>query len=260
MPINFPDSPNVNQQFTVDGNTWRWTGSTWDIVLAVALGPTGPTGATGATGASGANGTTGANGAGYDGITSSSSITTLASQQVLSFTVNKIGALATGSRVRFVNTDSKWVEGTILTIVGLVVTISTDLWSNPGTYSSWTLSLTGVPGVTGPTGADAPTVTSISQKTADYTLVLADKSSLVEVSHTNLIVPVIVSVPADATANFANGTTLTILRTNTGGVDIQGAPGVIVNSTPTQSLRARWSSASLIKRSSNLWVLVGDLA
>ena len=260
MPINFPDSPNVNQQFTVDGNTWRWTGSTWDIVLAVALGPTGPTGATGATGASGANGTTGANGAGYDGITSSSSVTFGLGISNLSFTVNKVGALAPGARVRFANTDSRWVEGTVQTIVGLVVTIVIDLFSGPGTYSSWTLSLAGVPGVTGPTGADAPTVTSISQKTANYTLVLADKSSLIEVSHTNLTVPVVVSVPTDATANFENGTTLTILRTNTGGVDIQGAPGVIVNSTPTQSLRARWSSASLIKRSSNLWVLVGDLA
>jgi hypothetical protein len=34
---------------------------------------------------------------------------------------------------------------------------------------------------------------------------------------------------------------------------------VTVNATPGQRLRARWSSASLIKRSSNLWVLVGDL-
>jgi hypothetical protein len=260
MPINFPDSPNLNQEFTVDGNTWKWTGSTWDIVLAVALGPTGPTGSTGLTGPTGADGVTGVNGKGYDGIISSTSVTFLASSESLSFTVNKIEALAVGARVRFANSASNWVEGTISTIAGLVVTITTDLWSNPGTYSSWTVSLTGVRGAVGPTGADAPTVTSISQKTANYTLVLADKSSLVEVSHTNLVVPVIVSVPADATANFENGTTLTILRTNTGGVDIQGAPGVIVNYTPTQSLRARWSSASLIKRSTDLWVLVGDLA
>jgi hypothetical protein len=260
MPINFPDSPNVNQEFTVDGNTWKWTGSTWDIVLAVALGPTGPTGSTGPTGATGANGTIGVNGKGYDGITSTTSITTLATSQTLAFTVNKIEALVVGARVRFANSASNWVEGTVSSIADFVVTIITDRWSTPGTYSSWTVSLTGVPGVTGPTGADAPTVTSISQKTANYTLVLADKSSLVEVSHTSTTVPVVISVPADATTNFENGTTLTILRTNTGGVDIQGAPGVIVNSTPTQSLRARWSSASLIKRSSNLWVLVGDLA
>jgi hypothetical protein len=260
MPINFPDSPNVNQQFTVDGNTWRWTGSTWDIVLAVALGPTGPTGPTGATGATGANGSIGVDGQGYDGITSSSSVAFLASPQSLSFTVNKLGALSVGARVRFANSASNWVEGTISTIVGLVVTIATDFWSTPGTYSSWTLSLTGVRGVTGPTGADAPTVTSISQRTANYVLALTDKSSLIEVSHTSTTVPVVISVPADATANFENGTTLTVLRTNTGGVDIQGAPGVILNSTPTQSLRARWSSASLIKRSSNLWVLIGDLA
>lgn len=39
MPINFPDSPTLNQQFTANGRTWRWDGSTWvnvgsDIVVA----------------------------------------------------------------------------------------------------------------------------------------------------------------------------------------------------------------------------------
>lgn len=29
MPINFPDSPTLNQQFTANGRTWRWDGSTW---------------------------------------------------------------------------------------------------------------------------------------------------------------------------------------------------------------------------------------
>ncbi len=117
-----------------------------------------------------------------------------------------------------------------------------------------------MPGVTGPTGADAPTVTSISQKTANYSLVLADKSSLVEVSNASTTVPVVITVPPDSLQNFENGTTLTILRSGLGDVDVQGGAGVILNSTPTQRLRARWSSASLIKRSSNLWVLVGDLA
>ena len=32
MPINFPDSPTVDQTFTVGGTTWKWTGTVWDTV------------------------------------------------------------------------------------------------------------------------------------------------------------------------------------------------------------------------------------
>ena len=33
--INFPDSPVVNDTFTVDGKTWIWTGTVWDVVSRV---------------------------------------------------------------------------------------------------------------------------------------------------------------------------------------------------------------------------------
>jgi hypothetical protein len=29
MPINFPDSPTLNQQFTVGLRTWIWDGTVW---------------------------------------------------------------------------------------------------------------------------------------------------------------------------------------------------------------------------------------
>lgn len=33
MPaINFPDAPAVNDEFTSNGRTWVWTGTTWDTV------------------------------------------------------------------------------------------------------------------------------------------------------------------------------------------------------------------------------------
>lgn len=54
MAINFPDSPSVDQQFTVGDRTWRWSGAKWAVVST--FGPTGPTGPTGATGATGASG------------------------------------------------------------------------------------------------------------------------------------------------------------------------------------------------------------
>lgn len=58
MPIDFPDSPSVNDQFTADGRTWEWDGSVWNSVSSVApTGPTGPTGPQGPTGPTGADST-----------------------------------------------------------------------------------------------------------------------------------------------------------------------------------------------------------
>jgi hypothetical protein len=66
MPIDFPDSPTLNQLFTVNNQTWRWDGSVWRINEAQGIqgpaGPTGPTGPTGATGSTGTQGPTGPTG------------------------------------------------------------------------------------------------------------------------------------------------------------------------------------------------------
>jgi hypothetical protein len=70
MAIDFPDSPSVNDEFTVDGRTWKWSGSVWKAVNVQVVGPTGPTGPTGPSGAdstvagpTGPTGPTGATGA-----------------------------------------------------------------------------------------------------------------------------------------------------------------------------------------------------
>jgi hypothetical protein len=47
--IDFPNSPSVNQTFTVGERTWKWTGTTWDVVVTtVVTGPQGPAGTAGA--------------------------------------------------------------------------------------------------------------------------------------------------------------------------------------------------------------------
>jgi len=35
--IDFPNSPTVNQTFTVGSRTWKWTGIAWDIVVATQI-------------------------------------------------------------------------------------------------------------------------------------------------------------------------------------------------------------------------------
>lgn len=67
--IDFPDSPQVGDEYTNGINTYEWTGQAWRLVRTSAVGPTGPTGPTGAdstvvgpTGPTGPTGETGAKG------------------------------------------------------------------------------------------------------------------------------------------------------------------------------------------------------
>lgn len=63
MPIDFPNSPTLNELFTVGDVTWYWDGSVWRISNSQgATGPTGPIGPTGPTGPIGATGPTGPTG------------------------------------------------------------------------------------------------------------------------------------------------------------------------------------------------------
>lgn len=107
-----------------------------------------------------------------------------------------------------------------------------------------------------------PSRTAITQVTAAYNLStggLSLRDGLIEVSHTGGS-SVAVTIPTDATTNFPIGTSIDVLRTNTGGVSIAGAAGVTVNATPGLNLRAQWSSVTLFKRAANTWVAFGDLA
>jgi len=102
-----------------------------------------------------------------------------------------------------------------------------------------------------------PSRTPIIQKTAAYTLsLLTERDSLIEVSSASAVV---VTIPTDATVNYPVGTSIDILQSSTGQVSIAGAGGVTVNATPGLKLRTQWSSASLLKRAANTWIVMGDL-
>lgn len=61
MPINFPDSPALNDTYTEGARTWVWNGSVWKS-QGTTIGPQGPTGATGSQGPTGPTGPQGATG------------------------------------------------------------------------------------------------------------------------------------------------------------------------------------------------------
>jgi hypothetical protein len=97
---------------------------------------------------------------------------------------------------------------------------------------------------------------STSAQTASYTLVLADKNKIVEM---NVASGNTLTVPLNSSVAFPVGSQVTIIRNGTGTVRIIGS-GVTLCHTPGEYLRAQYSSATLIKRATDEWYLIGDLS
>lgn len=98
-------------------------------------------------------------------------------------------------------------------------------------------------------------------QTASYTLVLADKDKLVEVSNASANT---VTIPTNTSVAYPTGTQINIIQTGAGQTTISGTSGVTVNSTgataASPKLRAQWSSATAIKRGTDTWVVIGDIS
>jgi hypothetical protein len=62
MPIDFPNSPTIGQQYVSGNLTYQWNGTSWRLIRSIAAGATGPVGATGPTGGVGPTGPTGTTG------------------------------------------------------------------------------------------------------------------------------------------------------------------------------------------------------
>jgi hypothetical protein len=198
------------------------------IVSAGVVGPTGPIGATGPTGSTGPAGATGPVGAtGPIGATGATGPTG---------TNGAVGA--TGA------TGPAGTNGTN----GAV----------GATGPTGPVGATGPQGTTGSTGSTGPQgdpTLSINSQTVSYTLVLSDASKLVEInsaSANNL------TVPLNSTVAFPVGTQVSLLQVGAGQMTVVATGGVTINATPGLKLRAQWSSATLIKRATDTWVLVGD--
>jgi hypothetical protein len=94
-------------------------------------------------------------------------------------------------------------------------------------------------------------------RTASYELALTDVGKVVEMnvaSGNNL------TVPPNSTAAWPIGSQVTILQTGSGQTTIVAGDGVTVNGTPGLKLRTQWSAATLVKRATDTWVVLGDLA
>lgn len=130
---------------------------------------------------------------------------------------------------------------------------------NFGQASYETLKLGGVAFSDGTqTKEGVPSQTTISSKTADYTLSsLSERDSMIEVDSSSAVT---ITVPPNSSVAYPVGTSIDLLRVGSGAVTIAAGSGVTLNYTPGNKLRAQWSSASLFKRATDTWVLVGDLS
>ena len=101
---------------------------------------------------------------------------------------------------------------------------------------------------------------TISTKTASpYVILTSDKNSVIEM---NLSTANIVNVPTNATTAFPVGTVINIVQYGAGKTQVVAStPGTTsVRATPGNYLRAQYSTASLIKRGTDEWYLIGDLS
>ena len=100
-------------------------------------------------------------------------------------------------------------------------------------------------------------LTPITQKSESYTLSTLDhRDDLIEMGSSSALT---LTIPLNSSIAYPVGTSLDILQTGAGQVTIAGDSGVTVNATPGLKLRTQWSSATLLKRAEDTWVVYGDL-
>ena len=94
--------------------------------------------------------------------------------------------------------------------------------------------------------------------TASFSIGATDAGDLLQVNATGSGT-VTVTVPPDSTYDFPIGVQVNLLSVGTATVATAAGTGVTLNGTPGLVLRAQYSSATLLKRAANTWVVIGDL-
>jgi hypothetical protein len=95
-------------------------------------------------------------------------------------------------------------------------------------------------------------IITINAQTSNYTLDVLDLDKMIEMSGGG-------TLTITDSASFPVGFTCNILQTGSSQVTIAGS-GFTPNATPGLKLRTQWSSATLVKRALNSWVVMGDLS
>jgi hypothetical protein len=164
------------------------------------------------------------------------------------------GAIGTATIADSAITTAKIADANVTTAkIAASITLTTP---NIGAATGTSLSLSGNLTVSGSAAITGNVVynVGITQVATGITLSLIDSGKVIELSNGGTVL-----IPTDSVA-FPTGVQIVILQTGSSQVTVAGDTGVTVNGTPGLKLRAQWSSATLLKRSSNTWVVMGDLS
>jgi hypothetical protein len=213
------------------------------VIAGGATGPSGgPTGATGVTGPTGPNSTgpTGATGASRTGPTGST---------------GRVGATGpTG------NTGPQGNGLTGPTGQPGSFTGNTGPTGPTGAGPTGSTGPSGGPtGPTGNTGATGPVFgpVTINTQTGDYTLVLGDAGNCVEMNKGTANT---LTIPPNSSVAFAVGTIIDIVQEGAGQTTVAAGVGVTLRSAGGKTkLTLQYSGASLLKRATDEWYLMGDI-
>lgn len=97
-----------------------------------------------------------------------------------------------------------------------------------------------------------------SQTGTSYTLVLTDAGKIVELSNASSIT---VTIPPNSSVAFLTNTVIDFTQMGAGQVSFSAGVGVTIRSSASKvKLTGQYSGATIYKRGTNEWVLVGDLS
>ena len=95
---------------------------------------------------------------------------------------------------------------------------------------------------------------AINVMSGSHTIVTADVNNIREMSGGGTL-----TIPAD-NSFWPVGAVVDVIQTGSSQVTVSGGSGVTVNATPGLKIRAQWSSATILKRAANTFVVMGDLS
>lgn len=101
------------------------------------------------------------------------------------------------------------------------------------------------------------TISINAQTGTSYTLVLSDSGKIIEMNNAaaNLVI-----IPLNATVPFPVGTQVDIIQTGAGATSASIVSGVTLNSeSGKRTINTQWQGASLIKRGTDSWIMMGAL-
>lgn len=120
----------------------------------------------------------------------------------------------------------------------------------------------GPEGPVGPTGANGSTTILANTRSASYTAILEDAGKCIEM---NAAAATVFTIPPNSDVVFPIGTVIEIARIGAGVVTIAKGTLVVLRNrldtagTSNRTIANQWSSASIRKRATDEWVLIGDI-